>query len=84
MPAVKAASLSAAGSPAFEGSTFHLLRHTASSLMALSGMDAAAAAERLGHTDGRARFLRRYRHLYEDTEFLSQFEAWHWHLYLVG
>lgn len=43
--------------------TFHLLRHTAGSLMAASGYDPAAAAERLGHTDGGALFLRTYRHL---------------------
>ena len=49
----------------FEGFTFHLLRHTAASLMALSGMDAAAAAERLEHSDGGALFHKTYRHLYE-------------------
>ena len=49
----------------FESFTFHLLRHTAGSLMALAGMDPAAAAERLGHTDGGALFLKTYRHLYE-------------------
>lgn len=49
----------------FEGFAFHLLRHTAASLMALPGMDAAAAAERLEHSDGGALFLQRYRHLYE-------------------
>lgn len=51
---------------AFEGFTFHLLRHTAGSLMALAGMDPPVAAERLGHTDGGALFLRTYRHLYDD------------------
>jgi len=49
----------------FEGFTFHLLRHTACSLMAAAGMDPAVAAERAGHTDGGALFLRTYRHLYE-------------------
>jgi integrase len=49
----------------YDGFTFHLLRHTAGSLMALAGMDPANAAERLGHTDGGALFLRTYRHLYE-------------------
>lgn len=49
----------------FDGFTFHLLRHTAGSLMALAGMDPAVASERLGHTDGGALFLRTYRHLYE-------------------
>ena len=50
---------------AYEGFTFHMLRHTAGSLMALSGFDPAAAAERLEHNDGGALFLRTYRHLYE-------------------
>jgi integrase len=50
----------------FAGFTFHLLRHTAGSLMALGGMEPPVAAERLGHTDGGALFLRTYRHLYED------------------
>ena len=53
------------GSGAFEGFTFHLLRHTACSLMASAGMDPAVAAERAGHTDGGALFMRTYRHLYE-------------------
>jgi integrase len=50
----------------FLGFRFHWLRHTAGSLMASLGMDPATAAERLGHTDGGALFLRTYRHLYED------------------
>ena len=33
--------------------------------MAMAGMDPAVAAERAGHTDGGALFLRKYRHLYE-------------------
>ena len=49
----------------FDGFTFHWLRHTAGSLMALAGYDPAVAAERMGHTDGGALFLRTYRHLYE-------------------
>ena len=61
-PAVRAA---AAQNPRFEGFTFHLLRHTAGSLMASFGMDPASAAERLGHSDGGALFLQLYRHLYE-------------------
>jgi integrase len=61
-PAVRRASTQNAR---FDGFTFHLLRHTAGSLMASLGMDPAAAAERLGHTDGGALFLRLYRHLYE-------------------
>lgn len=51
--------------PPFEALTFHLLRHTAGSLMASAGMDPPVAAERLGHTDGGALFLKTYRHLYE-------------------
>jgi integrase len=50
---------------AFDGFTFHMLRHTAGSLMALAGLDPAVASERMGHTDGGALFLRTYRHLYE-------------------
>jgi integrase len=65
VPAVAAATKAAEGIAWFDGLTFHHLRHTAASLMALAGMDAAAAAERLGHSDGGALFLRRYRHLYE-------------------
>src|SRR5919204_2827419 len=54
------------GAPSvYGGFTFHMLRHTAGSLMALSGFDPAAAAERLRHNDGGALFLRTYRHLYE-------------------
>lgn len=49
----------------FDGFTFHGLRHTAGSLMAAAGLDVAVAAERMGHTDGGALFLRTYRHLYE-------------------
>ena len=56
---------STSGSSDVEGFTFHLLRHTACSLMASAGMDPAVAAERAGHTDGGALFLRTYRHLYE-------------------
>ncbi len=33
--------------------------------MAAAGYDPAVAAERMGHTDGGALFLRTYRHLYE-------------------
>jgi integrase len=52
----------------FEGFNFHLLRHTACSLMALAGMDPAVAAERASHTDGGALFLQKYRHLYESEK----------------
>jgi integrase len=56
---------SAGGSSVFDGFTFHMLRHTAASLMALAGMDPAVAAERLEHSDGGALFHKTYRHLYE-------------------
>ena len=49
----------------FDGFTFHMLRHTAASLMALAGMDPAVAAERLEHSDGGALLHKTYRHLYE-------------------
>ena len=62
VPALK---LAATSNGRFAGFTFHMLRHTAGSLMASFGMDPASAAERLGHTDGGALFLRTYRHLYE-------------------
>jgi hypothetical protein len=52
----------------FEGFTFHLLRHTACSLVAAAQMDPAVASERAGHTDGGALFLRTYRHLYEEEK----------------
>lgn len=42
------------GPSVFDGFTFHLLRHTACSLMALAGMDPAVAAERASHIDGGA------------------------------
>ena len=53
------------GASVFDAFTFHMLRHTAASLMALAGMDPAAAAERLEHSDGGALFHKTYRHLYE-------------------
>ena len=59
-PSTKAGSRSV-----FEGFTFHLLKHTAGSLMALAEFDPAAAAERLEQSDGGALFLKTYRHLYE-------------------
>jgi integrase len=57
----------------FEGFNFHLLRHTACSLMASAGMDPAVAAERASHTDGGALFLRKYRHLYESEKRTQAF-----------
>jgi integrase len=69
VPALEAAELDALehdrDPTPFQGFMFHLLRHTAGSLMALAGMEPPVAAERLGHTDGGALYLRTYRHLYE-------------------
>jgi integrase len=62
---LKATAAAALRESVFEDFDFHCLRHTAGSLMALAGMDPAAAAERMGHSDGGALFLRTYRHLYE-------------------
>jgi integrase len=63
-----AAAHDAAEDSVFEEFDFHWLRHTAGSLMALAGMDPAVAAERMGHSDGGALFLRTYRHLYESEK----------------
>jgi integrase len=63
-----AAANESAQEPVFENFNFHGLRHTAGSLMALAGMDPAAAAERMGHSDGGALFLGTYRHLYESEK----------------
>jgi len=52
------------GPSVFEGFTFHELRHTAASLMALAQMDPAAIAERMHHSDGGALLLKKYNHLY--------------------
>jgi integrase len=65
---VKATAAAARSQAIFEHFNFHLLRHTAGSLMAMAGMDPAVAAERLGHSDGGALFLRTYRHLYESEK----------------
>jgi integrase len=53
-------------SSAYEGITFHTLRHTAGSLMALAKTDASIAARRLEHADGGALFHRRYRSVLTD------------------
>jgi integrase len=48
-----------------EGLTFHMLRHSAISLMCLAGMRPEHIAAQVGHVDGGALILRRYRHLYD-------------------
>jgi integrase len=47
-----------------KGFKFHWLRHTAISLMAVAGMPVETIALRVGHSDGGALILKRYRHLY--------------------
>lgn len=55
------ASLAPAGLAGFK---FHWLRHTAISQMARAGMPVETIALRVGHSDGGALILRRYRHLF--------------------
>jgi integrase len=44
---------------------FHALRHSAISLMAVAGWQPAHIARQVGHTDGGALLLRKYRHVFE-------------------
>jgi integrase len=67
LKSIEAAAANNPGSP-FKGFTFHMLRHTAASLMAIAGMRPSAVAERLEHSDGGALFHKTYRHLYEDEK----------------
>lgn len=59
------------------GLRFHDLRHTAISLMAMAGMRVEIIARRVGHNDGGALILRRYRHLFdiEVTDAVSLVDA---------
>ena len=65
----------AAGLPAV---TFHDLRHTAVSLMAAAGWRPEHIAEQIGHADGGALILKRYRHCYphELTDALARLDAY--------
>lgn len=47
-----------------QGFKFHWLRHTAISAMCRAGMPVELVALRVGHSDGGALILKRYRHLY--------------------
>jgi integrase len=47
-----------------EGVTFHGLRHTFISLMASAGVHVSVIASMVGHADGGALLLRKYRHLF--------------------
>lgn len=49
-----------------EGLTFHDLRHTFVSLSARAGNHVSVIARQLGHADGGALLLRRYRHLFPE------------------
>jgi integrase len=46
------------------GATFHHLRHTFISLMASAGVHVSVIASMVGHADGGALLLRKYRHLF--------------------
>lgn len=59
------AALTGAG---LEGFKFHWLRHTAISRMAQAGMPVETIAQRVGHSDGGALILRRYRHLFPSEQ----------------
>jgi integrase len=48
----------------YSGVVFHDLRHTFVSLMALAGVHVSVIAAMVGHKDGGALLLRRYRHLF--------------------
>lgn len=54
-----------------EGFTFHDLRHTAISLMAIAGWRPEHIARQIGHTDGGVLIHRRYRHLFSDEMALQ-------------
>jgi integrase len=52
----------------YSGVVFHDLRHTFVSLMAKAGVHVSVIAAMLGHKDGGALLLRRYRHLFPDEQ----------------
>ena len=62
-PAVEAAG--------YESLPFHMLRHTAISLMCRAGYRPEWVAERVGHSDGGALVLKRYRHLYPSESYAA-------------
>jgi integrase len=55
----------------YESLGFHQLRHTAVSLMCSSGYRPEWVAERVGHSDGGALILKRYRHLYPSESYAA-------------
>jgi integrase len=52
------------GKSHYEGLVFHDLRHTYVSLMGAAGVHPSTVAAQIGHADGGALLLRRYRHLF--------------------
>ena len=67
----------------FDGFTFHMLRHTAGSLMALAGTRLRPSPRSvLGHTDG-GRCSSTYRHLYEG-EKRAKLTGWTLHVCELG
>ena len=62
-PAVEAAG--------YDSLPFHMLRHTAISLMCRAGYRPEWVAERVGHSDGGALVLKRYRHLYPSESYAA-------------
>lgn len=62
-PAIEAAGYHSLG--------FHQLRHTAISLMSRAGYRPESVAERVGHADGGALILKRYRHLYPSESYAA-------------
>jgi hypothetical protein len=48
-----------------------MLRHTAISLMCVAGYRLEWVAERVGHSDGGALVLKRYRHLYPSESYAA-------------
>lgn len=61
-------SVEAAG---YDSLPFHMLRHTAISLMCRAGYRPEWVAERVGHSDGGALVLKRYRHLYPSESYAA-------------
>jgi integrase len=60
----------------YAGVTFHDLRHSFVSLMAAAGVHVSVIASMVGHQDGGALLLRRYRHLFphEQKAAVAAFE----------
>ena len=55
----------------YDSLPFHMLRHTAISLMCRAGYRPEWVAERVGHSDGGALVLKRYRHLYPSENYAA-------------